>query len=180
MSASDYPHHVVLARRRQDYLRWRNANARHPTSSPPNAANEPASAANASSAGADPEQPDRRTYVVNALDAVGESDPPPPVLAGGVGSAVGFLAGTAMILAAAVAGAPEHPALGLALLAVPALAVATLTRVVASAAQCWSLWVRCGRCSRTCSKLVENVPAGRWLMIRMRSRSSPPLYGRVL
>jgi transposase len=30
MSASDYPNHVVLARRRQDYLRWRNANARHP------------------------------------------------------------------------------------------------------------------------------------------------------
>ena len=30
MSASDYPHHVVLAHRLQDYLRWRNANARHP------------------------------------------------------------------------------------------------------------------------------------------------------
>jgi hypothetical protein len=88
-----------------------------------------------------------------------------------------------MILAAAVAGAPEHPALGLALLAVPALAVAALTTpagAVASAVQCWALWVWCGRCSRTCSELVENVPACRWLMIRMRSRSSPPLYGRVL
>jgi hypothetical protein len=30
MSASDYPNHFVLARRLQDYLRWRNANARHP------------------------------------------------------------------------------------------------------------------------------------------------------
>jgi Integrase core domain. len=30
MGASDHPNHTVLARRLQDYLRWRNANARHP------------------------------------------------------------------------------------------------------------------------------------------------------
>jgi len=30
MSASDHPNHTVLARRLQDYLAWRNANARHP------------------------------------------------------------------------------------------------------------------------------------------------------
>lgn len=30
MSASNHPNHTVLARRLQDYLRWRNANARHP------------------------------------------------------------------------------------------------------------------------------------------------------
>jgi transposase len=30
MGDSDHPNHVVLARRLQDYLRWRNANARHP------------------------------------------------------------------------------------------------------------------------------------------------------
>jgi len=30
MGGSDYPNHTVLARRLQDYLRWRNANARHP------------------------------------------------------------------------------------------------------------------------------------------------------
>jgi hypothetical protein len=30
MSCSDYPSHTVLARKLQDYLRWRNANARHP------------------------------------------------------------------------------------------------------------------------------------------------------
>ena len=29
MGDSDHPSHVVLARRLQDYLRWRNANARH-------------------------------------------------------------------------------------------------------------------------------------------------------
>ena len=27
---SDYPNHTTLARRLQDYLRWRNAHARHP------------------------------------------------------------------------------------------------------------------------------------------------------
>ncbi|GGT51761.1 hypothetical protein GCM10010177_04590 [Actinomadura citrea] len=27
---SDHPDHTVLARRSQQYLRWRNANARHP------------------------------------------------------------------------------------------------------------------------------------------------------
>jgi transposase len=30
MGDSDHPHHTVLARRLQDYLTWRNANARHP------------------------------------------------------------------------------------------------------------------------------------------------------
>ena len=51
---SDHRNHTVLARKLQDYLRWRNANARHPTSWPPSAASAPESAANASSAGADP------------------------------------------------------------------------------------------------------------------------------
>jgi hypothetical protein len=30
MGASNHPNHVVLARELQEYLRWRNANARHP------------------------------------------------------------------------------------------------------------------------------------------------------
>jgi hypothetical protein len=30
MANSDYPNHVVLARDLHAYLRWRNANARHP------------------------------------------------------------------------------------------------------------------------------------------------------
>ena len=30
MGNSDYPNHTILARRLQEYLRWRNANARHP------------------------------------------------------------------------------------------------------------------------------------------------------
>jgi transposase len=30
MGGSDHPNHTVLARKLQDYLRWRNANARHP------------------------------------------------------------------------------------------------------------------------------------------------------
>ena len=30
MGNSDHPNHTVLARKLQDYLRWRNANARHP------------------------------------------------------------------------------------------------------------------------------------------------------
>lgn len=30
MGSSNHPNHTVLARRLQDYLRWRNANARHP------------------------------------------------------------------------------------------------------------------------------------------------------
>jgi hypothetical protein len=29
MGGSDHPSHTVLARRLQDYLAWRNANARH-------------------------------------------------------------------------------------------------------------------------------------------------------
>src|SRR5512146_1345618 len=30
MGGSDYPNHITLARKLQDYLRWRNAHARHP------------------------------------------------------------------------------------------------------------------------------------------------------
>ena len=30
MGGSDHPNHTVLARGLQDYLRWRNAYARHP------------------------------------------------------------------------------------------------------------------------------------------------------
>jgi hypothetical protein len=30
MGGSNHPNHTVLARGLQDYLRWRNANARHP------------------------------------------------------------------------------------------------------------------------------------------------------
>jgi transposase len=30
MTSSDYPNHIALPRRLQDYLRWRNAHARHP------------------------------------------------------------------------------------------------------------------------------------------------------
>lgn len=60
MANSNHPNHTVLARKVQKYLRWRNANARTPTSSPHNAANEPAFAANDNNAGAGPErrQPD--------------------------------------------------------------------------------------------------------------------------
>jgi hypothetical protein len=54
MGGSDHPNHTVLARRLQEYLAWRNANARHPTFSLPSAANGPASAANDSNAGAGP------------------------------------------------------------------------------------------------------------------------------
>jgi hypothetical protein len=54
MGASNHPNHTMLARKLQTYLRWRNANARHPDVGPNNAANEPASAANANNAGADP------------------------------------------------------------------------------------------------------------------------------
>jgi hypothetical protein len=52
MGNSDHPNHPALARKLQDYLRWRNAHARHPACWPPSAANAPASAANASNAGA--------------------------------------------------------------------------------------------------------------------------------
>ena len=51
---SDYRNHTALARRLQAYLRWRNANARTLTCWPSSAANQPASAANASNAGAAP------------------------------------------------------------------------------------------------------------------------------
>jgi hypothetical protein len=52
MGNSDHPNHTVLARRLQQYLQWRNANARHPDVLAPNAANAPASEANANNAGA--------------------------------------------------------------------------------------------------------------------------------
>lgn len=56
VAGANHPNHAVATRALQSYLRWRNANARPPTSSPPNAANGPASAANATTAGA-PRQP---------------------------------------------------------------------------------------------------------------------------
>ena len=52
MGGSDHRNHPALARKLQAYLRWRNAHARHPACWPPFAANAPASAANASNAGA--------------------------------------------------------------------------------------------------------------------------------
>jgi len=52
MANSYYPNHTVLARGLHAYLRWRNTNARHPEPWPPNAANAPASAANANNSGA--------------------------------------------------------------------------------------------------------------------------------
>ncbi|SCF41661.1 DDE superfamily endonuclease [Micromonospora marina] len=77
IAGSNHPNHPAPARKLQDYLRWRNANARHPTSWPPNAANAPASAsasasaANDNDAGANPPpaQPDPtlQTSVVTAL-----------------------------------------------------------------------------------------------------------------
>ena len=52
LGGSDHRNHPALARKLQAYLRWRNAHARHPACRPPFAANAPASAANASNAGA--------------------------------------------------------------------------------------------------------------------------------
>ena len=52
MGKSSHRNHPALARKLQDYLRWRNAHARHPDVLAASAANEPASAANASNAGA--------------------------------------------------------------------------------------------------------------------------------
>jgi hypothetical protein len=49
---SDHRNHPVLARKLQDYLRWRNAHVRHPDVLAASAANAPASAANARNAGA--------------------------------------------------------------------------------------------------------------------------------
>jgi hypothetical protein len=54
LGGSDHPSHPALARKLQDHLRWRNANASTPTSWPPSAANAPASATNTSNAGAGP------------------------------------------------------------------------------------------------------------------------------
>jgi hypothetical protein len=47
MGGSDHPSHTVLARKLHDYLRWRNANARHPDVLAASAANGHASAASA-------------------------------------------------------------------------------------------------------------------------------------
>jgi RNA-directed DNA polymerase len=54
MGNSNHPNHTVQTRKLQAYLRWRNTHARRPDVGPNNAANEPASAANANNAGADP------------------------------------------------------------------------------------------------------------------------------
>ena len=54
LGGSDHPNHAVLARRLQGYLRWRNANAATPACWPPSGENAPASAENASNAGAAP------------------------------------------------------------------------------------------------------------------------------
>ncbi len=51
MANSNYPNHTVLAREMQAYLRWRNANARHPDGLA--AQRRDAPAANANNAGAD-------------------------------------------------------------------------------------------------------------------------------
>jgi hypothetical protein len=56
MSASDHPSHAVLARKLQDYLRWRNANARHPDVLAAQGRERAASAASASNAGDDPKR----------------------------------------------------------------------------------------------------------------------------
>ena len=70
----------------------------------------------------------------------GRSAPPVP---GGVGSALGLLAGTAAALLGAALDARDHPALGLALLGGTAVTIAGLTSAagaLAAAAQCWALW----------------------------------------
>jgi hypothetical protein len=76
LGGSDHPNHSVLARRLQAYLAWRNANARHPDVLAARAASAPASAANASNAGAarnpDPrphDQPGERFVVTRASPA---------------------------------------------------------------------------------------------------------------
>src|SRR5213075_1804021 len=66
-----------------------------------------------------------------------------PPVPGGIGSALGFLAGTAATLLGAAVGARDHPVLGLALLGCVALTVAAVTSAagaLAGAAQCWALW----------------------------------------
>jgi hypothetical protein len=65
------PNHTVATRALHAYLRWHNANARHPDVLPPNASSGHASAANATTAGDNahlmpPDQP-RPTYVATAL-----------------------------------------------------------------------------------------------------------------
>jgi hypothetical protein len=51
LANSQHPNHTAQTRALHAYLRWRNTNARTPTCSPRNAANEPASAARKASAG---------------------------------------------------------------------------------------------------------------------------------
>jgi hypothetical protein len=54
LGGSDHPNHPVLARKLQAYLRWRNANARHPEVLAAQRRERAASAANDSAAGAAP------------------------------------------------------------------------------------------------------------------------------
>jgi hypothetical protein len=63
MANSNYPNHTVLTRELQQYLRWRNANARHPDVLAAQRREAPASAANANNAGGDHAQkpPDAQT-----------------------------------------------------------------------------------------------------------------------
>jgi DDE superfamily endonuclease len=56
---SHHRNHTAQTRALHAYLRWRNANARHPDVRQPNAVNEPASAARRTSAGADDHSPQR-------------------------------------------------------------------------------------------------------------------------
>jgi hypothetical protein len=58
MGASNHPNHPALARRLQAYLRCATPTPATPTSSPPSVENEPGSAANATNAGEDHEQPE--------------------------------------------------------------------------------------------------------------------------
>src|SRR5208282_2876311 len=51
LGGSDHPSHGVLARKLQDYLRWRNANARHPGALAAQRRERARSAASASNAG---------------------------------------------------------------------------------------------------------------------------------
>jgi hypothetical protein len=62
---------------------------------------------------------------------------------GGVGSALGLVAGTAAALLGAAVDARDHPVLGLVLLGGTAVGVAGLTTAAgafAGAVQCWALW----------------------------------------
>ena len=75
LNNSNHPNHVVLTRRLHAHLRWRNANARAPNSSPPSVVNEHESELRRDADGADQphEQPDppAGTFVVRALATSG-------------------------------------------------------------------------------------------------------------